>query len=113
MTPLPGAGALPEVAGPEEPEPLEPEPPEPDDPVDVTSSSLSCCANGSLLAKRENEASCPSCPTGAPEDASEPALLLELAAGCSAPASVGAASEGVPLDVEVVVDAARMGGGFG
>ena len=68
MTALPGPGAFPvppEVPEPEEVEPGDVEPPEvdPDDeePDELGFSSLSCCANGSLLAKRLKDASWPSC----------------------------------------------------
>jgi len=46
-----------------EPDEVDPEEVEPDEEGDVELdfSSLSCCANGSLLAKRLNDASWPSC----------------------------------------------------
>src|SRR5881227_2930137 len=116
MTALPGAGAFGPEADDPEPEP-EPEPdPEPDAPLLeedeelellLVFSSLSCCANGSLLANRLNEASWPSWTDGAGDAVSEPPAVV--LGDASPPASVGAASVGVPVGVVVVGDA--TGGG--
>ena len=61
MTALPGPGAAPvppELGGAEdvEPDEVEPDEVEPDD-AELVFSSLSCCANGSLLAKRLKDVS--------------------------------------------------------
>src|SRR5207247_7145140 len=73
-------------------------------------SSPSCWANGSLLANRLNDASCPSCAGGGTSP-----LVSGLAAGvvldaCSEPPSVGAARLGVPVDDVVVVGVAATAG---
>src|SRR5438309_10030323 len=98
MTALPGAGAFaPGTADPDpEPEPDADEPPvEEDDELELLLVfwSLSCCANGSLLANRLKEASWPSS-AGAVEAIGE---ATPVVAGDWSPApSVGAASVGVP-----------------
>ena len=84
MTALPGAGAL--APGTPEPDPeLEPDEDDPpvdgdgedDEPVLVLLSSLSCWANGSLLANRLKDASWPSCTAGAEDEMSEePPVVL-------------------------------------
>ena len=77
MTAVPGLGALALRPGDEDepPLPLEPEPPDepPGDRVeeDVAGSSLSCCANGSLLANRLKDDSWPSATGGAEADAND------------------------------------------
>src|SRR5215211_4431204 len=101
MTPVPGAGALPEMSGmPSSGEPDEPD--EPDEPLAPPSSSLSCCAKGSLLANLLKEASCPSWTTVLPPtSASElPGVVLPG----PDPPRVGAASVGVPVGGVEVVD---------
>src|SRR5438105_12334141 len=115
MTALPGAGAFTPVAP--EPEPpawdADDEPPEAGgaDPVAPPLFwSLICCAKGSLLAKRLNEASCPSCTAGAGDEASDEPLLAG-AGNWLPPASVGAASVGVAPVGAGVVDAWWTGGG--
>ena len=106
---------MPGVPGSAVPEPLEPdEPDEPDEPTGragraraASPSSLSCCANGSLLAKRLKDASCPSWTTGVP--GAGVGVEPETDAGCSAPPSVGAASVGVPVGVVESSSSARRG----
>ena len=103
MTALPGAGALPGTVGtlgPAAP-PLE-ELPEPDDEDEELFVSLSCWANGSLLANLLNDANCPSCTVGAGAEASEPVEPGVVPPGCSAPLNDGAASVGVPEAAGVV-----------
>jgi hypothetical protein len=86
MTAVPGVGALAlplplPADSPPLPEP-ELEPPEdPEDPDDALEPdfSLSCCANGSLLAKRLKDDSWPSATTGADAEASgEPGVVVAL-----------------------------------
>src|ERR671930_793946 len=114
MTALPGVGAV-------APGRLEPEP-EPDVPVELDGeeeleldellfSSLSCCANGSLLANRLNDASWPSCTVGAPVPV-EVALAVAAVGSCVPLPSVGAASVGV-APAGVVVELAATGGAEG
>src|SRR6184192_1647541 len=118
MTALPGWGALPElpVEGPR-PGGVEPAGAAPGDeePEELGFSSLSCCANGSLLAKRLKDASWPSCTRGTLPEASEPVgSVVVPALPCSAPWRVGAASVGVPAGgAAVVVVAEAVGGGLG
>src|SRR3989442_9276309 len=118
MTALPGAGWLPGMDGvppeEEEPEPDEPlEPVEPLEPPVPAGCSLSCCANGSLLAKRLNEASWPSCTAGGETSDPAPPGVGVLGGPC-APWRVGAASDGVPAGgVDVVVVALETGVGGG
>src|SRR6266576_4588947 len=106
MTAVPGAGALaPPLLGdfPPWPEPAV-EPPDDDDDDDPVEPdfSLSCCANGSLLANRLNDVNWPSATTGTEEEASgEPGVVVAL--GVWLPPRVGAARLGVPA-VEVVVE---------
>src|SRR5207248_9453750 len=116
MTALPGAGAFPPPVG---PEPAPPprgvdEPPDVDgaEPVAVLLfSSLSCCANGSLLANRLKDASVPSCTAGAAEEARDVSVPVDGAGVALPPASVGAASVGVPVVGVVVADAWCTTGG--
>jgi hypothetical protein len=95
---------------------LAPDPEPLDDPPELSElcSSLSCCENGSLLAKRLKEASCPFKAAAVSEAAA--ASVGVAAAGCSAPLSEGAASEGVPAGgaavVAVASDACGLGGVF-
>src|SRR5215831_12773504 len=112
MTAVPGVGALalpceeyPPLLLPPEERPFEPpdeEPDEDDDDEDEDEGadwlSLSCCANGSLLAKRLNDDSCPSSTFGAGDDASEESAD-GVDAGVSLPLSEGAARLGVPVVV--------------
>src|SRR5256885_7049416 len=102
MTALPGAGALAPGTADPDPEPDADEPPvEEDDELELLLDfwSLSCCANGSLLANRLNEASWPSS-AGAVEAIGE---APPVGAGDWSPApSVGAASVGVPVGVVVL-----------
>src|SRR5262249_51620347 len=104
MTAVPGVGAL-ALPCEEYPPLLEPpdeEPDEDDDDEDEDEGadwlSLSCCANGSLLAKRLNDDSCPSSTFGAGDDASEESAD-GVDAGVSLPLSEGAARLGVPVVV--------------
>src|SRR5919108_608415 len=118
MTALPGGGAFPPAA----PEPLRP-PFEAGDPLDADGaepveallfSSLTCCANGSLLAKRLKDASVPSCTEDVPDDASEVSVPVDGAAVALPPASVGAASVGVaPVGVVVAEAWCTCGGADG
>ena len=109
ITAVPGCGELALLpADGDPPPPLDELPDEEDDEEDeeeeededvadeeVPSPSLSCCENGSLLAKRLKEDSCPSATGGA--DASDP--LGEGVDGVSPPPSDGAARMGVPVVV--------------
>ena len=104
MTAVPGLGAL-ALPPDDEDEPLLPLEPEwADGPAaegaeeDVAGLSLSCWANGSLLANRLKDDSWPSATGGADADASEePDDGVEM--GAWLPPSVGAARVGVPVVV--------------
>src|SRR6266540_523950 len=98
MTAVPGFGAL--VLPPDggfDPPPVVFEPLPDDDEAAGDFSSLTCCAKGSLLAKRLNDVSWPSASVGAGTEASDGSVDgLELGAWLP-PLSVGAARLGVPV----------------
>ena len=73
-----------------------------EDDGELAESSLSCCANGSLLAKRLNEESCPSSTLGGADEASAEPVEDDVDAGVSPPPREGAARLGVPAVVVVV-----------
>src|SRR5713101_3951778 len=114
MTALPGPGTLPGTLGlpglalP----PLEELPEDEGEEVFV---SLSCCTNGSLLAKRLKDASWPSCTVVVGVEASGAVALVVVVPGCWPPLKVGAASVGVPAGGAAVVDELAEGrtGGAG
>src|SRR5438132_12483499 len=110
MTALPGAGELPGIAGSLSGLDFEPLPLLEDEPPPLLPWSLNCWANGSLLANRLNEASCPSATVAVPE-ANEPVAGVGVVAGPAELWSVGAASEGVPAGVVVLTDTTGVGGG--
>src|SRR2546423_12216983 len=102
MTALPGAGAFARGTADPDPEPDADEPPvEEDDELELLLGfwSLSCCANGSLLANRLNEASCPSSADAVDAMGEAPPVVT---GDWSLPPSVGAASVGVPVGVVVL-----------
>lgn len=73
-----------------------------EDDAELAESSLSCCANGSLLAKRLKEESCPSSTLGGADEASAEPVEDDVDDGVSPPPREGAARLGVPAVVVVV-----------
>jgi hypothetical protein len=100
ITAVPGVGALALPPDDFEP-PLEflDEPPDEGVEGDEAFSSLSCCANGSLLAKRLNDVNCPSATGGGVADASDGSVGEPGA--CVPLLSVGAARLGFGVVVEL------------
>src|SRR5256714_13345478 len=111
MTALPGAGAFARGTADPDPEPDADEPPvEEDDELELLLGfwSLSCCANGSLLANKLKEASWPSSADAVDPMGEAPPVVT---GDWSLPPSVGAASVGVPVGGVVLAGGGGAGGG--